>query len=85
MCPIDPAGSEAGWRPCGQSGILRLRRRPSRGGGAPGGGYDPPRGEYDPPGENFGGSKLGSLGFVKAWDLQKKIPVKNDVEWHHQK
>ena len=42
----------------------------------PGGGYDLPRGGYDPPGQNFGGSKLGSLGVFRTWDPQKKIPRK---------
>ena len=31
-------------------------------------------GGYDPTGGNFGGSKLGSLGIFRVWDLQKKIP-----------
>ena len=49
---------------------------PLVGEGPPGGGYDPLMGGYTPPGENFGGSKLRSLGVFRAWDLETKIPRK---------
>ena len=51
----------------------------------PGGGYDPPRAGYGPPGQDFRGSKLGSLGVFKAKNLKKEIPMKNEVEWYPQK
>ena len=57
--------------------LKKLRRRPSRGGGAPGGGYAPPMGGYDPPGQNFGGSKLvAPEGFQGLGPLKKDSPEK---------